>query len=252
MLMLILCLVSAFDFQEIGGGSSALQISTAINSSYSATAVNPALLPDLVKNSIGIVYSCPFNISQIQYSRISANYKNYGVNISHLGQTGYQEYTVSASVGFNLNPNLSYGFILKGLYLDLSDYGQSFMPALNFGLVYKIDKFIFGSVIDNINNPSIADGDDIPLTIRIGTTFIPVKDFLLGAEITKTTQDENLAFGAELKPLPILTVCLGTSVNPLIISGGIGLNYKNIYFDYALKYHTKLRDTSIISFGYCF
>jgi hypothetical protein len=153
LIIFLLCLLEAFNYQEIGGSNSALQISLTENSSYCATAVNPALLPYLTKNSFGVVYSRPFNISQIQYNRVCANYRNFGFNIARLGQTGYQEYTISTSVGFNLNNNITYGLILKGLYLDLSQYGQSFIPALNFGLVYKINKFIFGSVIENINNP---------------------------------------------------------------------------------------------------
>jgi hypothetical protein len=74
---------------------------------------------------------------------------------------------------------------------------------------------------------------------------------LIGVDLTKTTQDENIAFGAELKPLPILAVRLGTLINPLVISGGVGLNFKNIYFDYTLKYHTQLKETSVLSLGYC-
>jgi len=250
MLMLILYLLSIFEYQEPGGGSSALLLSSIGNSSYIATAVNPALLTQLDKNGFGVVYSCPYNISLIQYSRITANYKNFGLGFSRLGQTGYAEYNLSLSAGMNFNNSLSYGLILKGLYLDLGDYGQSFIPALNIGFTYKVDKFSVGSVLENLNNPQNSAGENIPLAILAGAIYEPVSDFLLGFEITKSAQDQNLAFGAELKPIPNFAVRIGTKTNPFIISGGLGIVLKNISFDYAIKFHSQLEQTSVFSLGY--
>lgn len=248
--MLILYLLTIFDSHDPGGSNSALLISSVGKSAYIATAVNPSLLCHLDKNGIGIVYSEPYNISQIQYSRLCVNYKNFGLGFSRLGQTGYAEYNLSLSAGMNFNNSLSYGLILKGLYLDLGDYGQSFIPALNIGFTYKVDKFSVGSVLENLNNPQNSAGENIPLAILAGAIYEPVSDFLLGFEITKSAQDQNLAFGAELKPMPMLAVRLGTKTNPFIVSGGLGIEIKNISIDYAIKFHSQLKQTSVFSIGY--
>ncbi|MBS4014944.1 MAG: hypothetical protein KGZ86_00675 [Candidatus Latescibacteria bacterium] len=250
MLILFLSLLSFFNYQEIGGSASASQISSVGNSSYLATAINPAILSQLDKNNIGIVYACPYNISEIQYTRLAGNYKNFGINISRLGQTGFGEYVLSISSGFNLTPALSYGLIVKGLYLDLDEYGQTFLPALNFGISYHLDKLELGAVVENINHPQNSMIDNIPWSIIAGALFTPVQDFSCGLEIQKTNLDQNIALGAEFKPLPNLCFRLGAKTNPIIASTGLGFVYKNFSLDYSLKFHTRLKDTSIISLGY--
>lgn len=250
MLLLLCSIFSLLNYQEIGGSASAQMISSVDNSIYNATAANPAILSQLDKNNLGIVYSCPYNVKLIQYTRLAGNYKNFGVNISRLGQVGYQEYIFSLAAGFNITQELSYGLVIKGLYLDLSEYGQTFLPALNFGIVYHLDKIQFGAVLANINRPKTID-DDIPWLIIMGALFKPVTDFTLGLEIQKSNQDENIAMGAEFKPIPNLAIRLGTKTNPLIISTGLGFIFKNFTLDYALKFHTRLKDTSVFSLGYC-
>lgn len=249
-MLILLSLLSFFNYQEIGGSASALSISSVGNSFYIATAMNPAILSQFDKNSLGIVYTCPYNINQIQYTRLIGNYKNFGLNISRLGQSGYQEYVLSASAGFNLTPDLSYGLIVKGLYLDLAEYGQTVLPALNFGLSYHLDKLEFGAVLENINHPQNSMIDNLAWSIIAGALFKPVQDFTCGLEIQKTNLDQNIALGAELKPLPNLCFRLGVKTNPIIASTGLGFVYKNFSLDYSLKFHTRLKDTSIISLTY--
>lgn len=250
MLILFFSLFSFFNYQEIGGSASASQISSVGNSSYLATAFNPSILSQLDKNNIGIVYDCPYNIREIQYTRLAVNYKNFGLNISRLGQTGYQEYVFSISTGFNLTPDLSYGLIVKALYLDLGEYGQTLLPALNFGVSYHLDKIELGAVVENLNHPQNSMIDNIPWSIIAGALFKPVRDFNCGLEIQKTNLDQNIALGAEFRPLPNLCLRLGIKTNPVIASTGLGFVYKNFLLDYALKFHTRLKDTSVISLGY--
>ncbi|MEO0077266.1 MAG: hypothetical protein ABIK19_06335 [candidate division WOR-3 bacterium] len=247
--ILLFYLFFIFEYQEIGGSNSATQLASIGNSPYLATATNPAVLGLIDKNGFGIVYCRPYEISQIQYHRLSANYKNFGLSFSRFGQTGYQEFKFALSVGSSFNTNLCYGIIIKGLYLDLADYGQSLIPAMNVGIAYKINKLKVGAVLQDLNNPKILS-DEMPRQILVGTIWEPVSDLLLGLEVQKGSENENITFGTEIKPLSMLAIRLGMQVNPFIISGGIGLVYKNTFFDYALKFHQQLRQSSIFSIGY--
>lgn len=248
-MLLVLCsLFSLFNYQEISG--SAFSITSIGNSAYLATAINPAMLSELDKNSVGIVYACPYNIKEIQYNRLAGNYKNFGMNVSRLGQIGYEEYVISLSTGFNLTQELSYGLMLKGLYLDLSEYGQTLIPALNFGIVYQFPKMQFGAVLENMNHPLNSETDNIPWSIIVGARFQPVSDLSLGLELEKSNHDQNLTLGAEFKPISNLFLRVSTKTNPFIISAGFGFIYKNFLLDYAIKFHTRLKDTSVFSLGY--
>lgn len=249
-MLIIFYLLAIFEYQEIGGSSSALQISSTIKSTYNATAINPALLAENNKNGIGLVYCRPFEISDLQYSRLSINYKNFGLGISRLGTIGYQEYNLSLGAGFNLNSNLAYGFIVKGLYLDLNTYGQSIIPALNFGASYGLDKIIISAVLDNLNMPQNPKGEQIPWQLIGGVLFQPVSEFCFGGELTKSQENQNLKLGTEFRLIPELAFRVGMKTNPLIISGGLGITFRNIYFDYSLQFHTQLKQTSIFSLGY--
>jgi hypothetical protein len=172
------------------------------------------------------------------------------MGFSRLGQSGYQKYNLSSSAGFSVNNNLSYGFLIKGLYLDLAEYGQSFVPALNIGVLYKTNRLEFGSVIENMNNPSDIVGTDIPWVVLAGVIFRPVKEFINRLDLRKTARDEDISIGTELKPLPPLAVRLGTKTNPFIVSGGLGVTFKNISLDYAVKFHSQLRETSVVSISF--
>lgn len=249
-LIFLLYLINIFEYQEAGGINSASLLTSVGVSSYNATLVNPAMLTQIEKNSVGLVYAEPFQLDLIQYNRIFLNYHNFGMGISRLGQSGYQEYNLSLSAGFNVNNNLSYGFMLKGLYLDLFEYGQSFIPALNIGASYKIDRLEFGSVIENINNPSSRIGMDIPWAVLAGVIFQPVKEFLIGFDLHRTARDQDISIGTELKPLPVLAVRLGTKINPFTMSGGLGVTLKNVSLDYTVKFHSQLKETSVISFSF--
>jgi hypothetical protein len=151
--------------------------------------------------------------------------------------------------------------LLKGLYLDLGSYGQSFIPAMNIGFSYQVNKISFGSVIENLNRPNNSTGENIPVQLLAGVVYEPVLDFLFGAEITKSAQGQNIAFGAEMKPLPassehkrsepVLAIGLGAETSPFIVRGGLSVMIKNIELDYSIKFHSQLKQTSIFSIGYC-
>jgi hypothetical protein len=72
-LIFLLYLINIFEYHEAGGVNSALLLSSVGNSSYTATLVNPAVLAQLEKNSIGLIYSKPFQLDMIQYNRIAMN-----------------------------------------------------------------------------------------------------------------------------------------------------------------------------------
>lgn len=249
-MLVLFYLLTIFEYQEIGGQSSALQISSTIQSTYNATALNPSLLAYLNKNGLGIVYCRPYEISELQYSRLSLNYKNFGLGFSRLGFVSYQEYTWSLAAGFKLPPNLAYGLMVKGLYLDLDTYGQSLIPALNFSVSYLMDKITFSAVLDNFNMPQNTKAEQIPWQLVVGFLFQPVSDFLLGGDWNKSKENQHLKLGTEFKVLPELAFRLGMKTNPLIISAGLGIVFRNIYFDYSLQFHMRLKQTSIFSLGY--
>ncbi|MCX7785520.1 MAG: hypothetical protein N2201_04745 [candidate division WOR-3 bacterium] len=249
-MLILFYLLTIFEYQEIGGSSSALQISSTIQSTYNATAINPSLLSRLNKNGIGLVYCRPFEIRELQYNRLSLNYKNFGLGITRLGFISYQEYTLSFSAGFDFSSHLAYGIMVKGLYLDLSDYGQTIMPALNLGISYFVDKINFSAVLENFNYPQNSLGEKLPWQVLAGILFEPVSDFRFGGDLIKSPETQYLAIGTEFKLLPELTFCLGTKTNPLILSTGLSIIFKNIHFDYSFQYHTKLKQTSIFSLGY--
>jgi hypothetical protein len=238
-----------FDFRETGGPSSVLLANTANPTIYEATAVNPAVLPKIGYNGIGLVYTKPFGITGLTYNRLTVSFTRPGLGFSlaTLGQAGYHEYTFSLATAFLINEDFSYGLIVKGYYLNIGGYGDDFIPGLNLGVLWGKRDYWLGIVLEDLNNPKTRQGDLIPLTVRIGGSLSLVSNFSVKADWLRNTNWESFRGGLEFNILPIFSLRTGFSTSPYQLALGLGILFKNLSFDYACRYHPRLNETHIFS-----
>jgi len=242
-------LIAIFDFNEPGGPSTVLFNNTTTISLYDATAINPAALPRIGSNGIGVVYTKPFGIGRLSYNRFVLNLDRpaFGFSLSALGQTGYYEYTFTFAKGFVVDNNFSYGLLLKGYVVKIKDYGDDFIPGFNLGMLYKQNIYRLAVVLTDLNNPKTRAGDLIPMALRVGVTFAPVTNFSLSSNFLRSAESERFFGGVEFQLLPIFILRIGVATNPYLVAGGFGISLRNLSLDYSYRYHPSLKETHILS-----
>lgn len=247
--MIIFFFLLFFDFNEAGGPSSAYLANSSSITSFDATAFNPAVLPRIGFHSLALVHTNPYKISSLTYNRIVLNWNRpaFGFSFSSFGQTGYRENILSLASAFALNNNFSYGFIFKGYYLQINDYGSDFFPSLNLGVLYSQYNYRLAAVVEDLNNPKNRTGDLIPVSLRIGGTLIPNHSLSISIDLLKTVDFERCFAGIEFNLLPIFSLRTGIATNPYFIASGFGFLYKHLSFDYTYRFHPKLKETGVFS-----
>ncbi|MDH5185827.1 MAG: hypothetical protein OEZ20_09265 [candidate division WOR-3 bacterium] len=243
-----------FDFNEIGGPASANFVSSTTLSLYDGTATNPAILSQIGHSGFALVHTKPFAISNLSYHRLIMNLKRpfLGFALSSLGQPGYYEYIIALATSFALKNNFAYGLILKLNYLSIGNYGKDFLPSLNLGILYRQSNYRLAVVLEDLNNPKSRAGDLIPASVRLGCTVEPVADFRLSGDFLKSTNYERLLTGVDFSLLPMVSFRVGIATNPYHLAAGIGISLKTFSLDYACRYHTRLKETHILSLAVAF
>jgi hypothetical protein len=215
-----------------------------------------------------------------EYGAVSISLQDFGVN--YLGNEMSTEYTASLSHGFylmkDIHSSLSLGYNLKfyywklaesvGTWVDYTDKaggeysGDGIDPGS--GITYGIDvgaqaslygRTYVGVYLLNINAPTIGTNTkhDLPQRIVIGAAYKPQSGVTTSLAINKAVGfDTQIEGGFEFQIIEYFALRLGVGTNPNRFSGGIGINYEGIQFDYALRTHPVLSETHLFGLSYQF
>jgi Type IX secretion system protein PorV len=153
---------------------------------------------------------------------------------------------VSLSTGFNILENLSFGtsikYLYEGLYTDESN-GLGF----DFGLNYKtsLNGLAVSAVIRNLGSMNKLRNEEtkLPNEFRIGSLYnfnmTPDFEITAAAELLKYLQTNDVHFnlGAEVLYNNLIAIRGGYQTGYISkgFTGGIGLRWGNLSFDYAIS-----------------
>jgi len=174
------------------------------------------------------------------------------------------EYTFALSHGFMLMQDihsfLGIGYNLKYYHWSLGESvgGLDLGSGATFGLDLGIQGSIYnrtylGLYFLNINSPKIGSisRHELPQRIVAGAAYLPVDNVATTIALNKTIgKDTQVEAGFEFKVIPMLALRVGVSTAPNRFSGGLGFNYNNIHFDYALRTHPVLSETHQFGLSY--
>lgn len=211
--------------------------------------LNPAMLPLSNGLTLSLLHTNLYSIGELNYNRVSFISKRVSLTSSLLGSDLYREWLLSLSFGFSgFNKYVSYGITIKGMGVSIKDYGSNFTPGIDIGVLYHTQRYTLGAILSNLNRPSVSKGDFIPIKLSLGTWFHILKDLRFGLDIVKEEgYKERVLAGIELVLLPLLSTQLGLSTNPFLLSFGSGTSFKRFKISYALRFHSQLRETHLLS-----
>ncbi len=203
------------------------------------------LLSELTSGSAGIVW--PFLPEQ-----------SIGVAVSTFGFDAFRRSVASASYGIEVIERLSLGASVSYMNIDLGELGSTNAVLANVGINTALtDQLSLGFTAYNITRTQLENTfgiqEDLPVVYAAGLAYQPDEKVLLVVDLVKDV-DQLVSFrgGIEYRLASILNVRAGVGNEPIIWSGGIGLNLNQLQLDFAAQYHEQLGYTPQVSLSFAF
>lgn len=145
--------------------------------------------------------------------------------------------------------SLSYERSIEGMELG-SSMGASFDFAGE-AIVYKRTKFRVLARNVTATNMGIEGDIEVPRGVSASVSYSPYTATDMIFFLDKTAgKDHSFGIGLSANPHEIITFRLGAATVPDRVTAGIGIKYKTIRFDYAIKSHPVLPLSHTISLGF--
>ena len=170
----------------------------------------------------------------------------------------YNQFKASVSKGFYINDSLSLGLGLNA-FSKFANGQSSLGLSVDAGAIYTGKKnYHLGAVVQNIGSQSSfnrnASSTSLPLTLRIGGDYMPVKNLILSSGFSFSGDTPFVwSAGAEYTPFKWIALRLGfdsAKKSYGMLSTGLGININDIYhIDYAFRAHPELGLTHGVSFS---
>ena len=223
---------------------------TAVIGSPEVIYFNPASLSASHIFNVSFFVTHLFQMKELQYAAAAVNVPcalgNMGLAFKAFGNSLYREN--SAGLGWACSPvsNIHCGLVVKLQELRIKDYGSEGMWLLDLGVLFNISETVMmGGVVTNLRESSdSAYQKSVPLTCRSGLSWYIVPDFLLCLDLVwRENIQPDYRWGGEFTLGKQCWVRLGMEESPPCISSGIGLKWKTMRIDYAVRFHNYLGPT---------
>jgi hypothetical protein len=258
---LIFILNSAFERHAQSAQAIALgHAFTAACGGVDAIRFNPAALSLVDQNNLGVGYERTFggieglhNIT-LGFAR-PLLWGGLGIQLSEFGFSEQKEQAITLAYGSSFNESFKFGLSGDVYVIDNERTGRSYAFGVNFGLLGKLyRKWSLGVFVHNINKPALGSEEyaELPPEIRAGISYEPFEDILSEVDFSIKDDDLRMHFAGEFELFDMLYLRSGLKTNPMVISGGAGIIYRFIHFDYSAEFTPELPLSHTATIGFVF
>ncbi|MFO7892079.1 MAG: hypothetical protein R6V04_17270 [bacterium] len=230
---------------------------TAVTGTPEAIFFNPASLSASDNLQVNFSGTHLFQMKELQYTAVAVNIPyvpgNAGIACKTFGNSMYGENSVSLGWAFSIGRQFHFGLAVKKNQLRIKEYGSEEILLFDLGLLFNVTKTlkIGGAVLHAGKSSDTAYRSSIPLIYSTGLSWKVVKEFLFCFDLTGTdTIGLNTRFGCELRIWQPIWIRFGIERVPSCFSSGLGVQWKNIVLDYAVRYHYCLGATHYCSVSF--
>lgn len=250
-LLFIFLLFQSLAFSQILPGAKQIALShsdVSLGNDVFTLFNNPALLSNIKFREVGVYYSpAPFGFNELANGFVAyhepTNYGSFAIGGMTYGFDLYRESKISLGYSYAINENFKGGLSVNYSMLSITNYGNDGAFTLNLGGTAKVISNLFwGFSIHNFNRATFGSEEgQIPTIYQSGFSMIPVEQVQLHAAFEKDLKyNASFRFGINYDLIEYLTIRTGFSTEPSKFSGGIGINYSQFKFDYAVFHHNDL------------
>jgi hypothetical protein len=248
--VVLLLLLSAFEFPGLSGRSSAMLAGSAVDDGQHSFFLNPALGVDEGRFHAGVCYSRPYGLPGLTWGRACGGWSSgrlaAGLGFSTLSLDRYGEQDVEVVVGGTPIPSVAVGLGIHALFLMAGPEYGDFAPSFDAGACWRSGRVRIGAAGLRLNSPRWREGTELPVRVVLAGSWQPVDDLLLALDLSRERSDEDAAFGAEFRLVPQLALRFGVGVAPLRYAAGLGASIGPLGFEYACEFHPQLKETHVL------
>jgi len=178
-----------------------------------------------------------------------------GLGVSKFGDNLYSEQRVGIGYSHQIK-NVSLGAKINYVQVSIQDLGSQGAFAFEFGGVAQLSKEIsFGAHIYNFNqgrfNTSFGDAEKIPVIMKAGFAYQPVKALLINIETEKDIDlPATFKAGMEYEMIKNIFLRTGIQTTPFNNFFGVGFTPRWFHLNYALSTNDALGVSHHLSFTY--
>ncbi len=183
---------------------------------------------------------------------IRSLYYVFGFSFDTFGFDLYKETTFRFTHSLVLGRVLRFGYNIKYMKLNISDYGNAGTFGIDVGAIGRVSRNLkIGAMGYNINAPKLGDSGVIELSQAgsIGVFYHPTRGLDISAELYKVVDlPLQIRAGSEFRFSKYVYLRGGAQSNPTKFSIGLGINWSMFHLDYAFVTHNELGNEHIFSF----
>ncbi|MEM7369052.1 MAG: hypothetical protein AAF587_10675 [Bacteroidota bacterium] len=223
---------------------------------------NPAGITGSNSVQVGVYLEQRFLLKELSYGHAGAIFpifKNQaaGVEISSFGFDAYRENLAAVSYGITVLDKISVGAKLAYANLNIPGYGAAGTVLVQMGAHTQINSQLsLGVSAFNVNRATfLTQGrrEILPSHLTAGLAYQPTDKVLVVVDVQKALEfPVSFRGGIEYQLHEILYARIGVSTEPLTLTGGLGVNWKQIKVDFSSSYTERLGYTPHISLSYGF
>jgi hypothetical protein len=248
--VVLLLLLSAFEFPGLSGRSSAMLAGAAVADGQHSFFLNPALSVDEGRFQAGICYSRPYGLPGLAWGRACGGWSSErvsaGFGFSTLSLDRSAEQDAEVVVGGTPISSVAVGLGIHALVLRAGPEYEGFVPSFDAGACWRSGRVRIGAAGLRLNSPRWREGTELPPRAVLAGSWRPADDLLLALDLSRERGDEDAAFGAEFRLVPQLGLRFGVGVAPLRYAAGLGAEVGPLGFEYAYQFHPKLKETHVL------
>jgi len=175
-----------------------------------------------------------------------------GIGFFRFGDDLFNMSMISTGFGHKLGIG-SLGASIVYHQLQIEGFGTRSFVRIDFGGVANLSKMISISAgIKNLTQSQVSKITEeyYPTLIFLGFGYTPTVSLKVMGQIDKTLEaPETIKVGLEYQ-LKALRFRIGIQSSPVLVTTGLGFDFKKLNFDYAFQHNTTLGTSQVIGLSY--
>ncbi len=219
---------------------------------------NPAGTRLVPFREVSFFYARPYGLKELDYltltyvepSLLPREYGTFGLAAKRYGFELYHETMFGLTYANAFEKKLLYGLTINYHHTFIKNYGSAGAVGINVGVLGLItESLTLGFAAHNLNAPRIGlSREELAQTYALGLSYKALSNFLIVLDLEKDVRFPiNIKSGLEYRPVATFSLRIGFSTEPSRLTGGFGVHYALLDFDYAFATHRDLGLTNQLS-----